>query len=314
MPTFTEYEQFVIGEMAKSQVSVNPVQAALEVAGKPVSKLMEAAHSSNSKMIKKAITRIDSTIESSLRGTIKMAKALTSEDAIRKEYMKKHNIRIAGLEEIRRLPLREMDIVADTFDVSNGFLVTAEGAAMGMATTLSGGLLLPVTVAADVTASMTLMSRHVSQIAASYGYSTADPMNIPHVLAAMAPTSSASDEGFLAAKSLAFSEVRAATKFVEGIAGELTAEVIEKSCPQLIRLVQKVAERLGVVITQKELGMIVPIAGAVLNAGLNLAFQQMNHTNAKNYFRKLYLDNKYGQDHVHHFIQLEVKRLQEVPV
>ncbi|WP_169083266.1 EcsC family protein [Paenibacillus sp. PL91] len=310
MTTFNEYEQFVIREMAKNAISTNPVQVALEVAGKPVAKLMEVAHSSKNKYIKKAVSNIDATIEKSLRGTVKLAKKLTSDDAVRKEFMKNHKLSINHIEEIRNLSLKEMDIVADSFDASNGFFVTAEGATMGLITTFTAGLLAPVTIAADVTASMTLMSRHISQIATSYGYSPVDPMNMPHILAAMAPTSSSSDEGFLSAKSLAFAEITAATKFANAVTKEWTSEVIEKSCPSLIKLIQKVAERLGVVITQKELGMIVPIAGAVINGGLNLAFQQMNHTNAKDYFRKVYLYNKYGEDIVNNALAGEIQRLE----
>lgn len=306
---FNEYERFVMQEMARNAISTSPVQAALELMGKPVAKLMEAAHSSTNKYVIKAVSSIDSTIEKSLRGTIKLAKRTTSDDAVRKEYRKNHRIEIVRMEEIRQLSLKEMDIVADTFEVSNGFFVTAEGAVMGAVTTLSAGMLIPATVAADVTASMTLLSRHICQIAASYGYTPVDPMNVPHVLAAMAPSSSSSDEGFLSAKAAAFTEVRAATKFAESMTGELTAELVEKSCPNLIKLIQKVAERLGVVITQKELGMIMPVAGAVINGGLNLAFQQMNHTNAKDYFRKLYLGNKYGEDAVHLALAEEIRKL-----
>ncbi|MDF2659776.1 MAG: hypothetical protein K0Q94_2567 [Paenibacillus sp.] len=307
--TFNEYEQFVLQEMARNAISTNPVQATLELMGKPVAKLMEAAHSSTNKYVLKAVSSIDATIEKSLRGTIKIAKRMTSDDAVRKEYRKNHRIEIGRMEEIRQLSLKEMDIVADTFEVSNGFFVTAEGAVMGAVTTLSAGVLIPATVAADVTASMTLMSRHICQIAASYGYTPVDSMNIPHVLAAMAPASASSDEGFLSAKAAAFAEVRAATEFAKGMSGELTAELAEKSCPSLIRLIQKVAERLGVVITQKELGMIVPVAGAVINGGLNLAFQQMNHIHAKDYFRKLHLANKYGEDAVHLALADEIRRL-----
>jgi hypothetical protein len=309
MTTFNKYELFVINEMAKNAISNNPVQAALELAGKPVAKLMEVAHSSKNKYVKKVFSSIDRTIEKSLRSIIKIAKRLTSDDDVRKEYMKNHKISINHMEDIRNLSLKEMDIVADTFEVSNGFFVTAEGFAMGVLTTLSAGLLIPATVAADVTASMTLMSRHVSQIAASYGYSPVDPMNIPHILAAMVPTSSSSDEGFLSVKSVAFAEVRAATKFAEGLIGELTSDIVEKSCPQLIKLIQKVTEQLGVVVTQKELGMIVPIVGGVINGGLNLAFQQMNHTSAKEYFRKQYLFNKYGEEVVNNALNGEIQKL-----
>lgn len=296
MTTFTSYERFVVSEVAKNVVSPNPLQVALDFIGKPVTKLLEAGHSSNNKIVKKVVSTVDVKVEKSLRGTIAMGKKLTSDATVKTEYFKKHKVSIGAIEEIRGLSLREMDIVADTFRTSNGFFVTVEGVAMGAITTVSSGVLLPLAIAGDVTASMTLMSRHVAQIATSYGYSPADPMNIPHLLASMVPISSSSDEGFLSAKAAAFAEVIAAKRFAKKFTGELTAEVVEKSCPQLIKLMQKVAEKLGVVITQKELGMLLPATAALVNGGLNLAFQQMNHTCAKDYFRMQYLENKYGKE------------------
>jgi hypothetical protein len=40
--------------------------------------------------------------------------------------------------------------------------------------------------------------------------------------------------------------------------------LLEKEAPQMIRLLASVAERLGIAITQKELGILSPVAGAVL--------------------------------------------------
>ena len=64
----------------------------------------------------------------------------------------------------------------------------------------------------------------------------------------------------------------------------------------MIRLIAAVAERLGVTVTQKELGILVPVAGAVLNSSINLAFQQVSHQTAKDYFRRLLLEERYGDE------------------
>jgi hypothetical protein len=55
--------------------------------------------------------------------------------------------------------------------------------------------------------------------------------------------------------------------------------------------------------------MIIPGLGALINGSINLAFQRMNHTNAKDYFRKLYLDNRYGKEVVEIAIEREIQVL-----
>jgi hypothetical protein len=64
----------------------------------------------------------------------------------------------------------------------------------------------------------------------------------------------------------------------------------------MIRLIATVTERLGITVTQKELGILVPVAGAVLNGSLNVAFQQVSHQTAKDYFRRLLLEERYGDE------------------
>jgi hypothetical protein len=78
--------------------------------------------------------------------------------------------------------------------------------------------------------------------------------------------------------------------------------------PALVKLINQVAERLGIVVTEKELGMLVPVAGAVLNGGLNIAFQQMGHTTAKDYFRVQVLNGRHGEKHVENEIQKRIRQ------
>src|SRR5207244_12662336 len=87
-------------------------------------------------------------------------------------------------------------------------------------------------------------------------------------------------------------------------------QLVEREAPQMILLMTYVADRLGIVITQKELGILVPIAGAVLNSSINVAFQQVGHQTAKDYFRRLILEDRYGEELVAIAIQGEVATLQ----
>jgi len=92
----------------------------------------------------------------------------------------------------------------------------------------------------------------------------------------------------------------------------LRRQLLEREAPQMIRLITYVADRLGIVITQKELGILVPIAGAVLNSSINVAFQQVGHQTAKDYFRRVILEDRYGEELVSYAIQQEIETLRKV--
>jgi hypothetical protein len=194
-------------------------------------------------------------------------------------------------------------------------LLGAEGVLLGGATTMAEGipgaqLVIPSLILTDVTSSMTLLSRHTCRIATAYGYSSKNAENLPHLMAAMAPPSETSDEGYLALKTAVVTSIREAGQFVSRTTGMvLDRQVLEREAPQMIRLITYVADRLGIVVTQKELGVLVPIAGAVLNSGINVAFQQIGHQTAKDYFRRLILEERYGEELVGYAVQQEIAAL-----
>jgi hypothetical protein len=85
--------------------------------------------------------------------------------------------------------------------------------------------------------------------------------------------------------------------------------LLEREAPQMVRLIAYVADRLGVVVTEKELGLLVPIAGALLNSSINLSFQQLGHQTAQDYFRRLILEQRYGEELVAYAISQEIEAL-----
>src|SRR5947209_11622665 len=103
------------------------------------------------------------------------------------------------------MPLSQLDAVADSFRLGSSLLLGAEGALLGGATTMAEGipgaqLVIPSLILTDITTSLTLLSRHTCQIATSYGYSSREPGNAPHMIAAMAPQSETGDEGYVTLK------------------------------------------------------------------------------------------------------------------
>jgi hypothetical protein len=333
-PTYvmSPYERLVIEDIARHRVQPGPVSRALELVGKPVDKLARWAASSESAMVQKVHDSVLTNVEKGLRSTIRTALQLQSDGNVLQRFRKRGNDP-ETLGDVRSLKLLEMDAVAESYRSENAALLGVEGAALGALATMGtvipyAQVAIPAIIAADVGASMTLLSRSATMIASSYGYPASDPVNIPHVLAAMAPTHMDSDEGFVVMKAAAVAELRAAGEFMRRVtaktaveAGRAAAthaskqaiergfeELMSKNTPKLMRFVQTVAARLGIVLTEKELGTLVPFAGAVMNGGLNMAFHHVGHVMAKDYFRQQILVDRYGTDVVHEGIHAAMQR------
>jgi hypothetical protein len=314
-PIFTEYERKVLREIAIHRVQPNAVQRLLEGAGKPVGKLLSIGRSSNNRALRGLSDHVRGWIEEGLIKTFKAANKLTNTRDVKKRFAAR-GIHVDSIESLRYLPLSELDRVANSYKFGGSFLLAAEGAILGGATTLAEGipgaqLVIPSLILTDVTSSLTLLSRHTCQIATAYGYSSKDARNLPHMVAAMAPQSGTSDEGYLALKTAVVTSIRESSQFMTRTASVLfDRQLLEREAPQMVRLITYVADRLGVVVTQKELGILVPIAGAVLNSSINLAFQQLGHQTAKDYFRRTILDDRYGEDLVRHALVEEMAAIQ----
>jgi hypothetical protein len=313
-PVFTEYERRVVHEIARHQVQPNAVQRILEAIGKPVGKLFQYARDSQNPALRGISERVQGWISEGLIKTVQAANRFTgTEEIIRR--VEAMDIHVADIESMRYLPMSKLDRIADSFKMSNRLLLGLEGALLGSATTLAEGvpgaqLVIPSLILADVTASVTLLSRQTCILAGVYGFSPKTPENLPHVIAAMAPQTATSDEGYLAIKAAIVGSIRETTRFVAGTTGVLIdRQLLERESPQMIRLIASVAERLGVNVTQKELGILVPVAGAVLNGSLNLAFQQVSHQTAKDYFRRLLLEDRYGDELIAVAISSEIAEI-----
>jgi hypothetical protein len=316
------YERLVIDEIARHRVQPGPLRRVLELVGKPVDKLARWASTSESAMVRQVHDSVMSGVEKSLRSTIRTALGLQSDRNVLGRFHRRGS-QAGTLAEVRGLKLLDMDAVAESYRSENAALIGVEGAALGALATLGtvipyAQVSIPAIVMADVAASMTLLSRSATMIASCYGHPASDPANLPHVLAAMAPTHLDSDEGFMVMKTAAVAELRAAGEFMRTAAAKAAAEagraaaskasqraverVIEETMvqrtPKLLRFLNVVAGRLGVVLTEKELSTLVPVAGAVLNGGLNMAFHHVGHIMTKDYFRQQILSDRYGTDRV----------------
>ena len=316
-PVFTEYEQHVIRELASHRVQPNAVQRVLDGVGKPVSKLLTLGRKSQNRALRGVTEHIHGWIEEGLIKTFRAANRLANTKDIAKRY-RARGIQVGDdFESLRYMPLSQLDAVADSIRWGSSFLLGAEGALLGSATTMAEGipgaqLVIPSLMFTDVTSSMTLLSRHTCRIATAYGYSSKRPENLPHLVAAMAPQTETSDEGYIALKTAVVTSIRESGQFMARSASMvMDRKLLEREAPQMIRLITYVADRLGIVITQKELGILVPIAGAILNSSINVAFQQVGHQTAKDYFRRVLLEDRYGEELVAYALQQEIALLKE---
>jgi hypothetical protein len=316
-PVFTEYEQQVVRELALHRVQPNSIQRLLEGAGRPVAKLLKSGRESNSRALRGLSETVHRWIEEGLIKTFRAANKLANTKEISKRYAAR-GINVGDdFESLRYMPLSQLDAVADSFKFGSSFLLGVEGALLGGATTMAEGipgaqLVIPSLILTDITTSMTLLSRHTCRLATAYGYSSRKLENLPHLMAAMAPQSEASDEGYLALKTAVVTSIRESGQFMARTASVvLDRQLLEREAPQMIRLITYVADRLGVVMTQKELGVLVPIAGAVLNSSINVAFQQVGHNTAKDYFRRVILEDRYGEELVSYAVQQEIAVLRQ---
>jgi hypothetical protein len=311
---FTEYERGVVHQIALRRVKRNPIQRLLQAAGKPVAGLLTAARESRNFALRGISGRIQGWVEEGLIRTVHVANRLARPEDVLRRYTNRR-IPVRDVESLRFLPLSELDAVADSFRFGSAFVLGAEGALLGGATTLAEGipgaqLIIPSLILTDVTSSLTLLSRHTCHVATAYGYSSRDSQNLPHLLAAMAPDAAVTDEGYLTIKTAVMTSIREAGQFMTRASSILIdRRLLEREAPQMVRLIAYVAERLGVVVTQKELGILIPIAGAVFNSSLNVAFNQMGHYAAKDYFRRLLLEQRYGDELVAFAIAREIETI-----
>lgn len=314
-PVFTEYEQQVIRELAIHRVQPNAVHRLLEGAGRPMSKLLNIGRNSKIGALRGLADHVHGWIEEGLIKSFRAANRISNTKDIAKKYAAR-GIHVGDdFESLRYMPLSQLDTVAESFRWGSSFLLGVEGALLGSATTMAEGipgaqLVIPSLILTDVTSSMTLLSRHTCRIATAYGYPSKRPENLPHLMAAMAPQSDTSDEGYLALKTAVVTSIRESSQFMARTASAVVdRQMLEREAPQMIRLLTYVADRLGIVVTQKELGVLVPIAGAVLNSSINVAFQQVGHQTAKDYFRRVILEDRYGEELVSYAIQQEIETL-----
>src|SRR3989454_1919342 len=225
-----------------------------------MAKLINIGRNSKNRALRGLADHVHGWIEEGLIKTFRVANRIANTNDISKKYAGR-GIHVGDdFESLRYMPLSQLDAVADSFRLGSSFLLGAEGALLGSATTLAEGipgaqLVIPSLILMDVTSSMTLLSRHTCRIATAYGYSSKNPQNLPHLVAAMAPQSENSDEGYIALKTAVVTSIRESGQFMARTAGGvLRPPVVESEAPPMIWINSYLAGRPRVFITPKGFG------------------------------------------------------------
>jgi hypothetical protein len=154
----------------------------------------------------------------------------------------------------------------------------------------------------EVPATTLVMLRSIAGIAAEEGFALDDPDTRLHCLAVLsfgAENLSAMDSTYLASRLGLALALRDAGKFLAAHGAAEVAQAISKgTAPVLVRLMNAIAARFQIVLTQKAAAQSVPVAGAATGALINAAFTDHFNRVARYHFGILRLENRYGKDAV----------------
>jgi hypothetical protein len=171
-------------------------------------------------------------------------------------------------------------------------------------------------MALEVPATTVLMLRSIGSIAAESGADLRDPatrLECLEVLSLGSKPTETMDSAYFSTRVGLTMAVRQAGAFVAGHSAQEVAEALAKgTAPPLIRLIDAIARRFQVVVTQKVAAQAVPLTGAALGALVNAAFTDHFNRVARFHFGILRLERRYGPDVVEAAYR-SAGRLREAP-
>ncbi len=165
-----------------------------------------------------------------------------------------------------------------------------------------GGFFGVAALAIELPISTTIMLRSIADIARSEGESISETetQNACLEVFALGGASKHDDDsetGYYATRmSLSRAVGKAIEYTTEKIAAEAAETAFEKSAPWLIAMIEKIAEKFSIQVTDKVLLQTLPVIGAASGATLNALFIDHYQDMAKGHFIVRRLERKYGVD------------------
>lgn len=218
--------------------------------------------------------------------------SVSVEAAVRKYQKSRPDIRTA--EDVRALDLEVCDLALPRKRILHSAIAAGEGAAASLAitgatvsTTVSGGTTAAIAVgavAADSAAVLTGLGRVVGEIACSYGYDPRSPEEELFALQVIGLSLAAGD----GAKAAALASL---SRLTQDMMRRATWTQLENHV--LVKVIQSAFGQLGLKLTQKKLGQVVPFAGVAISAGMNLKLVHDTYEAAQSAYRLRFLQEKY---------------------
>lgn len=206
-------------------------------------------------------------------------------------------VKVASYDELHDLDLKLCDRSVPRRKEKYIALAAGQGAATSLAvtgatvsSTVSGGTTLGVALGAivvDVTSVMVGMGRIVALVAAHYGYDVRDPEE--QIFASGVLSYSTASNAAEKAASLS-----ALSRLVQDMMRQATWKQLEAH--QLVNVIQTIVTSLGFKLTKRKLAQAVPVAGVVINGGLNARLAHNTFGRAQAAYRLRFLTEKYGLD------------------
>lgn len=176
-------------------------------------------------------------------------------DAVLAEYRERGHEAVADLGAIRSLDLEHVDGTIGWLGAKYKGLAGAEGAATGLAGALG--------IAPDIIALITVNLRAIGEYGTYCGFDMTSQQERLYAMNMLGLASSPTD----AAKATSMAQL---AKIASDVARRKTWKDLERHA--FVKLIQKIAQALGVRRTKAKLAQIVPMAGAAVGAGFNAYF------------------------------------------
>ncbi|VVE14502.1 MULTISPECIES: EcsC family protein [Pandoraea] len=144
----------------------------------------------------------------------------------------------------------------------------------------------------ELPVSTTIMLRSIADVARSYGevvseYETKLACLTVFALGGTSKSDDAAESGYFAIRAGLARAVQEAIKYMAAGAGR-------KSTPALIQLIERIAERFAISVSEKTMAQLIPAIGALGGAAINAGFMSHFQDMAKGHFIVRKLERRYG--------------------
>jgi hypothetical protein len=174
--------------------------------------------------------------------------------------------------------------------------------ALAATTGAVGGFFGLAALAVEIPATTTVMLRSIAHIAAESGADMADPATRLQCLAVFsygAPSLDAMESAYITGRLGMAVAITDAAVFVAGHSAREIGESLTKgTASALVRLVNQIASKFEIVVSQKAAAQAVPIVGAASGALINAAFTDHFNAVARYHFGIVRLERLHGKDPV----------------